>query len=91
MDSVPVISNFVNGQMIPSLDGRTFEVVNPANNQLMGKAQLSSVEEAKKVIDFAYECRERQKWESNPKARATAILKWADLAACHNPLNLESQ
>ena len=77
--SLPVTSNFANGQMMPSSDGRTFDVINPADNQLVGKAQLSSVEDAKMVIDLAYECRERQKWESNHKARMTAILRWADL------------
>lgn len=76
---VHVLRNLIGGEWVQASNGETFEVTNPANGETIAKAQNSSLEDAKRVIDFADDCREDPNWVMNPKARAVALYKLADL------------
>ena len=76
---VPVLMNFIGGKWWPCSNGETFDVINPANGQVIAKAQRSSREDTKHAIDLADECRESPSWVLTPKTRALALSKLADL------------
>jgi len=76
---VPVLRNLIGGEWIDSSKAETFEVTNPATGETIAKAQNSSLEDAKRAVDLADDCRENPNWVMNPKARAVALYKLADL------------
>lgn len=76
---VLVVKNLIGGQWVQASGDETFDVTNPANGEIVGRAQKSSLEDTKHVIDSADDCRENPNWVKNPKARAIALYKLADL------------
>ena len=76
---VPVLRNFIGGEWLPSSNKETFEVINPANGELIAMAQRSTREDTKHAIDLAAECRENSDWGTTPKTRASALYRLADV------------
>lgn len=73
------MNNFIGGKWIPSIDQKTFEIKNPANGEVIGKAQLSNIEDVKEAIDKTYELMLRTDWVFEPKKRSLALQKWSEL------------
>jgi betaine-aldehyde dehydrogenase len=69
--------NVVNGELIDSASGRTYDVVDPATGEVYAQAPMSGqedVDRAYAAADAAFEA-----WaDATPKERATALLKIAD-------------
>ncbi len=76
---VPVLRNFLGGKWLQSSSNETFDVINPANGQVIAKAQRSTLEDVRHAIDLADECRDNPNWVLTPKTRALALYKLADL------------
>ena len=71
------IHNFIAGEERPTLDGKTEEILNPANGEAIATAPLSSEAD----VDAAVQSAKRvfQEWaETPPGERALALLKIAD-------------
>lgn len=72
------IQNFIDGEWTNSESNETFDVLNPANGTVIARAQLSSLNDIKDTIAKAAEVRDKGEWATNPRKRATALLKLAD-------------
>ncbi|HEX4209019.1 MAG TPA: aldehyde dehydrogenase family protein, partial [Candidatus Binataceae bacterium] len=74
----------INGKWVPSKSGKTFETVNPANEEalaLVAEGDKADVDEAVKAARNAYE---EGKWSSiGPHQRARYMLKIAELIDQH--------
>ena len=74
----------INGKWVPSKSGKTFETLNPANEEvlaLLAEGDKADVDEAVKAARKAYE---EGKWSSiGPHQRARLMLKIADLIDQH--------
>jgi betaine-aldehyde dehydrogenase len=71
------ILNFINGESVPAADGRTLDVVNPANGEVYLTSPLSGAED----VDRAYQAAAAafETWrDSTPAQRQVALLKFAD-------------
>ncbi|MBL7170000.1 MAG: aldehyde dehydrogenase family protein [Candidatus Aenigmarchaeota archaeon] len=62
----------INGEWVESNSGETFESINPATEQLLGKFQKGNREDVKKAIDSAEDAFE--KWSSYPAPKRGEIL-----------------
>jgi len=62
----------INGNWISSKSGKTFNSINPANENVLGKFQLGNKEDVKKAIDAAEDSFE--KWSSTPAPRRGQVL-----------------
>jgi glyceraldehyde-3-phosphate dehydrogenase (NADP+) len=54
---VPIYKNFIDGQWCDSEKKATFDVVNPANGELLGRAQLSTAKDAEHAVRTSYDNR----------------------------------
>ncbi|HZP44389.1 MAG TPA: aldehyde dehydrogenase family protein [Candidatus Binataceae bacterium] len=74
----------IGGKWVPAKSGKTFETVNPANEEvlaLVAEGDKADVEEAVKVARKAFE---ESKWASiGPHQRARYLFKIADLIEAH--------
>jgi len=77
--AVPTLKNHIGGEWLTSSSGESTEIRNPANGELIAKAQVSSVEDTKHAIDVASESAERVDWALNPKKRSSALHTLAQL------------
>lgn len=69
---------FINGVWVKSLSGKTFEVTNPANNDLIGNVSNLGPQEAELAIAAAEQA--FQSWKNRTgKERANIMRKWFDL------------
>jgi len=73
------ILNLVGGNWTRSVSGQTFPVKNPATNDTIAEAQLSTLEDAKRAIDLSVEVFEASDWSTNHRERAIALNKLAEL------------
>ena len=72
-----VFNNFVNGESVPSVDGATYDVIDPCTGEVYATAPMSGAED----IDRAYGAAATafESWRSTtPQDRAAALLKIAD-------------
>lgn len=65
--------NFIGGKWIPAVSGLTFPVTNPANDEVIGVAPESSLEDAENAIDAAT-ARFKQ-WAAVPGKERGNLLK----------------
>lgn len=73
-----VLQNFINGESVPSVGGKTTDLVNPSTGQVYAQAQLSNA----KDVDQAYQAAQTafESWrETTPSERQQALLKIADV------------
>lgn len=72
--------NYINGEWIPSSSGETFEVRNPANQQLLATVQKSNSADIDSAIDSARHAFDKGPWpEMTPAERCSILWKLADL------------
>jgi acyl-CoA reductase-like NAD-dependent aldehyde dehydrogenase len=73
MADAKVYKNFINGEWVDSVSGKTFENRNPADTrELLGEFQASNQEDVKQAIDAAKEA--YKKWRLVPAPRRGEIL-----------------
>jgi betaine-aldehyde dehydrogenase len=76
------LQNFINGESVDAADGATEEVTNPANGEVIADMPLSGEEDVNRAVAAAKAAFEG--WATTtPAARATAMLKLADLLDEH--------
>ena len=69
--------NVVDGKLVDSVSGETYDVIDPTNGEVYATAPMSRVED----LDRAYAAADRafESWgDSTPQDRASALLKLAD-------------
>jgi acyl-CoA reductase-like NAD-dependent aldehyde dehydrogenase len=75
----------IGGKWVPAKSGKTFETINPANEEVLAlvpEGDKADVDEAVKVARKAFE---RSKWPSiSPHQRARYLFKIADLIEAHS-------
>ena len=72
----------IDGQRVPSADGRTFETVNPATGEAFRTVAEAGAEDADRAVRAA--ARAYEDWGSwTPIQRATVLQRWADLVEEH--------
>src|SRR5919198_1902513 len=80
--SVKTFTNFIDGESVPAAEGRTAEVLNPADGKVMATAPDSTqadVDRAVKAARGAFDG-----WSNTtPGARSEALLKLADALEAH--------
>ncbi|MCK6422822.1 MAG: aldehyde dehydrogenase [Aquabacterium sp.] len=73
----PFYGNFIGGQFVPALDGRTFDVVTPITGQAYTQAARSGEADIERALDAAHAA--APKWAATAAAeRANLLLKIAD-------------
>jgi acyl-CoA reductase-like NAD-dependent aldehyde dehydrogenase len=72
----------VDGQRVPSAEGRTFETVNPANGEVFRTVAEAGAEDADRAVRAA--ARAFEDWGARtPIQRAKILYRWADLIEEH--------
>ncbi len=71
--------NFIDGEWLPSVSGNTFSMINPADQEIIGYAQQSNIEEMRKAIQAADWAFRNTDWSSNSALRAKAMTELATL------------
>jgi len=70
-------SNFVNGEHVGSVDGTTYDVVDPSTGEVYGTAPMSGPEDVDRAMKAA--SRAFESWrDTTPSERQRALLKLAD-------------
>ena len=70
---VPTYHNYINGQWVESVSGRTYTITNPANTKtVLGTFQMSVVDDANLAIDAAHAA--LPAWSSMPAPQRASIL-----------------
>ena len=78
LDRVKTYQQFIGGSFVDAADGRTAEVINPANDQVIGTVPASSAEDVDRAVNAADEA--FQTWrKTTPQDRSLLLLKVADL------------
>lgn len=73
--------NFINGEWVQSGTGKTFAVINPANQQIVAHVQQSAEEDMQNAIAAADQAFSSTDWRKNSGRRAKALLAFAGLLA----------
>jgi 1-pyrroline dehydrogenase len=68
---------FIGGSFVDAADGRTAEVINPANDQVIANVPASSKEDVDRAVDAAEQAFETWK-RTTPQDRSLLLLKIAD-------------
>jgi len=72
----------IDGERVPSADGRTFETVNPANGEVFRTVAEAGAEDADRAVRAA--ARAFEDWGTRtPIQRAKVLHRWADLIEAH--------
>ena len=66
---------YINGSYVPSRSGKTFDLINPANNQVFATAYKGDAEDVQLAIDAAREAFDSVWSKTTPKERADLLLK----------------
>jgi len=76
------IGLFINNQFVPSVEGRTFKTINPADETVIAELWQGGPKDVEKAVAAAHNCFNNpdSKWRSFPKSkRRDLMLKLADL------------
>lgn len=71
--------NFINGEWVPTVTGKTFSVINPANQQVIAYAQQSGEGDMENAIDAANRAFADTDWREDSGRRARALTAFAQL------------
>ena len=85
---------YINGEWVSASSKETFDVINPATEEVIAKVPLGTRNDARAAIDSASAAFERGSWsEKTPADRAKAIWKLADMveAESYRFAKLESE
>lgn len=80
MQHFPLIKTqaYINGEFVNAADGKTFDVFNPANNQLICQVADLGEKETRQAIEYAAAA--QKQWQQVlPKERATILRNWFNL------------
>ena len=69
---------FIDGEWVNSSDGQTRDVINPATGEVLATVQEGTKEDAKRAVAAAKRAFEGDWFDSTPKDRQLALLKFAD-------------
>lgn len=77
LDRVKTYQQFIGGSFVDAADGRTAEVINPANDQVIASVPASSAEDVDRAVNAADEAFATWK-KTTPQDRSLLLLKVAD-------------
>ena len=78
MDKVQTHQQFINGQWVDSASGKTLDVINPANDEVIARVPASDAEDVDRAVEAAD--RAFESWsQTTPQDRSLMLLKLADL------------
>jgi methylmalonic acid semialdehyde dehydrogenase len=82
-DDVQVVDNYIDGQFVPPSSNEYIDVLNPSNNQIIGKVGLSTASDVDTAVRVA--ARASQQWVSSTtiKQRAAIMMKFHSLVQDH--------
>ena len=69
---------FIDGEWVNSSDGQTRDVINPATGEVLATVQEGTKEDADRAVAAAKRAFEGDWYDSTPKDRQLALLKFAD-------------
>ena len=78
LERVKTYKQFIGGDFVDAADGRTAEVINPANDQTIATVPASSAEDVDRAVNAAEAAFESWK-QTTPQDRSLLLLKVADL------------
>ena len=78
LERVKTYQQFIGGEFVDAADGRTADVVNPANDAVIGQVPASSLEDVNRAVDAAATAFETWK-NTTPQDRSLLLLKLADI------------
>ena len=78
LERVKTYQQFIGGEFVDAADGRTAEVVNPANDEVIANVPASSVEDVNRAVEAAATAFETWK-NTTPQDRSLLLLKLADI------------
>jgi 1-pyrroline dehydrogenase len=78
LERVKTYQQFIGGEFVDAADGRTADVVNPANDAVIGNVPASSLEDVNRAVDAAATAFESWK-NTTPQDRSLLLLKLADI------------
>lgn len=71
---------FIGGKFVKSISGRTFDVINPANESVLASIQRAAPEDVDIAVKSARNAFENGPWSHmNPTDRADCLFRLADL------------
>jgi 1-pyrroline dehydrogenase len=78
MDKVQTLQQFINGEWVDSASGKTLDVINPANDEVIARVPASDAEDVDRAVEAAD--RAFASWsQTTPQDRSLMLLKLADL------------
>jgi 1-pyrroline dehydrogenase len=78
MDKVQTLQQFINGQWVDAAGGKTLDVINPANDEVIARVPASEAEDVDRAVQAAD--RAFESWsQTTPQDRSLLLLKLADL------------
>lgn len=77
--SIKTYQNFIGGEWVPAGTGKTFSMINPANQETVAYAQQSNEDDMQQAIDAACKAFASTNWRANSAIRAKALLQFAHL------------
>ena len=77
LEAVKTYKQFIGGDFVDAADGRTADVINPANDEVIANVPASSQEDVNRAVDAAAKAFETWK-KSTPQDRSLLMLKVAD-------------
>ena len=76
---------FIDGQSVAALAGETFDCVNPATGALLARMARGQAADVDRAVASGLAAWRDGRWAKQaPRARATVLLKWADLVEAHS-------
>ena len=77
LERVKTYQQFIGGEFVDAADGRTADVINPANDEVIANVPASSQEDVNRAVDAAAKAFETWK-KTTPQDRSLLMLKVAD-------------
>ncbi len=78
LERVKTYQQFIGGEFVDAADGKTADVINPANDAVIANVPASSVEDVNRAVDAAATAFESWK-NTTPQDRSLLLLKLADI------------
>ncbi len=78
LERVKTYQQLIGGEFVDAADGRTAEVINPANDAVIGNVPASAIEDVNRAVDAAATAFESWK-NTTPQDRSLLLLKLADV------------
>src|SRR5262245_8789472 len=76
-ERVKTYKQFIGGDFVPAADGRTADVINPANEEVIGTVPASAQEDVDRAVEAAATAFDSWK-QTTPQDRSLLLLKLAD-------------